>query len=119
MVAFYAIINKITSNLRPKMKRIIDHTLQEWLSSPARKPLILRGARQVGKTTAVRDIGKTFTHFVEINFEEEPQLCTVFDNSLDPQKILLDLELRRLELTGYFSRRTVEIQKISTRTLLK
>lgn len=75
------------------MKRIIDPALENWKKSPTRKPLIIRGARQVGKTTAVRHLGRTFTHFVEINFEAEPQWCTLFEGSLDPKRILLDLEL--------------------------
>ena len=50
-------------------KRIIDFHLDKWKDDPFRKPLILRGARQVGKTYAVRRLGKQFKSFVEINFE--------------------------------------------------
>lgn len=75
------------------MKRIIDFALETWKKSPTRKPLIIRGARQVGKTTAVRHVGKTFANFVEINFEAEPQWRTIFEGSLDPKRLLIDLEL--------------------------
>jgi predicted AAA+ superfamily ATPase len=51
--------------------RKIDCALQQWSSEKYRKPLMLRGARQVGKTTAVRNLGKRFTHFMEINFENK------------------------------------------------
>jgi uncharacterized protein len=51
------------------MKRLIDYHLRKLKESPLRQPLLLRDARQVGKTYAVREIGKTFSSFVEINFE--------------------------------------------------
>lgn len=75
------------------MKRIIDYALGTWKKSPTRKPLIIRGARQVGKTTAVRYLGKTFSNFVEINFEAESQWRAIFEGSLDPKRLLIDLEL--------------------------
>ena len=54
------------------MKRIIDYYLQEWKQETYhRKPLLLRGARQVGKTHAVRVLGKTFKHFIEIIVEDK------------------------------------------------
>ena len=59
------------------MKRIIDHALKQWKSSSSRKPLILRGARQIGKTTAVRYLGTHFTHFVEINFDVQTDRIVV------------------------------------------
>ncbi len=52
------------------MKRLIDWHLLKWKDNPYRKPLLLRGARQVGKTYAVRHFAKTFENMVEINFEE-------------------------------------------------
>ncbi len=73
------------------MKRIIDHFLLEWKSDGLRQPLLLRGARQVGKTYAVRQLGKTFEHFVEINFEATPSARSVFDAGLDPHRIIRDL----------------------------
>ena len=53
-------------------KRLIDKYLQEWVSRDIHKPLLLRGARQVGKSTAVQELAKRFESFVEINFEKQP-----------------------------------------------
>ena len=75
------------------MKRIIDCYLAEWKEAPYRKPLLLRGARQVGKTHAVRYLGEKFDNFVEINFESNEEAKTVFDRNLDPKRIILDLAL--------------------------
>ena len=47
-------------------KRHIDNYLEEWHRSSNHKPLLIRGARQVGKSTAVRELGKQFRYFVEI-----------------------------------------------------
>ena len=52
-------------------KRIIDKKLLEWKASQRRKPLLIRGARQVGKSSAVRHFGKEFKYFVEINLESQ------------------------------------------------
>lgn len=49
-------------------KRNIDKILIEWKREQNRKPLLLRGARQVGKTSAVRELAKTFKHYIEIDF---------------------------------------------------
>jgi len=51
------------------MKRIIDDYLLKWKKSSDRKVLLMRGARQVGKTYSIRELGKTFKYFIEINFE--------------------------------------------------
>ncbi|MBV8802174.1 MAG: ATPase, partial [Gammaproteobacteria bacterium] len=50
------------------MKRLIYQSLIKWVNDVHRRPLILRGARQVGKTFVVRELGKTFNHYVEVNF---------------------------------------------------
>ncbi len=75
------------------MKRIVDAYLNQWKTDISRKPLLLRGTRQVGKTHAVRELGKTFKHFVEINFERNQRALAIFDNdkSLDPKRILQDI----------------------------
>ncbi len=75
------------------MKRLIDNHLIEWKNSSYRKPLIIRGARQIGKTTAVRHLGKTFSHFVEVNFEANKKWGSIFEETLNPKQLLLDLEL--------------------------
>lgn len=75
------------------MKRLISFHLQQWKNDPDRKSLLLRGARQVGKTYSCRELGRLFEHFVEINFEIKPQLVDVFDRDLDPKRIIRDLGL--------------------------
>lgn len=75
------------------MKRIVDQYLVEWKNSIYRKPLLLRGARQVGKTHAVRQLGKKFDNFVEINFESDAGVKNLFDRDLDPERIIRDLSV--------------------------
>ena len=53
------------------LERKIDKDLEEWKSSVNRKPLLLRGARQVGKSSSVRESGKQFDYYFEINFENK------------------------------------------------
>ena len=67
-------------------KRHIDKQLIEWKESPRRKPLLIRGARQVGKSTAVRELGKQFRYFVEINLEKQPDLLQMFPENIDVKK---------------------------------
>lgn len=74
------------------MKRIIDYFLREWKSSGTRKPLLLRGARQVGKTHAARNVGLTFESFVEINLETNKKAQALFEESLDVELIVVQLE---------------------------
>lgn len=75
------------------MKRLIDYYLMEWKKSPYRKSLLLRGARQVGKTYSVRQLGKTYTSFVEINFEITTSAKDVFEYDLEPDRIISALSL--------------------------
>lgn len=75
------------------MKRLIDWHLKSWMISNNRKPLILRGARQVGKTHAVRTLGTSFESFVEINFELLPEAKNIFTQNLVPKRIVWELEL--------------------------
>ncbi len=75
------------------MKRLIDSEFERWKADSRHKPLILRGARQVGKTFSVRALGLGFESYVEINFERLPSARSIFDNDLDPKRILRDLSL--------------------------
>lgn len=77
------------------MKRLIDQELKHWKLSSNRKSLILRGARQVGKTFSVRQLGKTYPDFYEINLEKRIDLHSVFEKNLDPIRILRDLSIDR------------------------
>lgn len=73
------------------MKRIIDYFLLEWKQGPQRKPLLLRGARQVGKTHAVRVLGNTFSQFIEINLEANEAARKIVEKDLDVERIVLQL----------------------------
>ena len=64
-------------------KRNIDAKLLEWKDSVRRKPLLIRGARQVGKSTAVRQLGKEFKYFVEVNLESQPSIQQLFTKDID------------------------------------
>jgi predicted AAA+ superfamily ATPase len=76
--------------------RLIDKTLENWKDSSDRKPLLLRGARQVGKSTAVRQLAKEFSYFLEINFEEQPQIQELFKQNLTAIQLCENLSI----LTG-------------------
>lgn len=57
--------------------RTIDRTLAEWAHSPNRKPLVLRGARQTGKSSSIRELGRSFELFLELNLERYEDLSLV------------------------------------------
>ena len=60
------------------MKRKIDRYLQQWKQMPQHKPLVIRGARQVGKTFSVREFGREYASFVEVNFITNPEYKQAF-----------------------------------------
>ena len=75
-------------------KRKIDIALANWRSSPSRQPIMIRGARQVGKSFAVREFAKSsYEHFFEVNFEQRPSFKKIFEGDLDPVVILSELSL--------------------------
>lgn len=76
------------------MKRLIDNKLKAWKSSASRKPLIVRGARQVGKTWTVEQFGRAeFDTLVKIDFERRPDLRPLFDGDLSADGLIEQLEL--------------------------
>ncbi len=75
------------------MKRLADFHLKEWGNRETRKPLLIRGARQIGKTFAVRKLGKSFKNIVEINLELAKDAHHIFEKNLDPERILNELQL--------------------------
>ena len=76
------------------MKRFIDQKLIAWRTSHRRKPLILRGARQVGKTHSVEEFGKmNFEYFAKVNLERNPDWHRVFEGNLDAKRIIADIEI--------------------------
>lgn len=69
--------------------RFIDRYLSEWASRETHKPLLLRGARQVGKSTAVRHLAESFESYVEINFEKQASYKPLFQiKDIDVKKIV-------------------------------
>ncbi len=76
----------------PYHRRIIDRYLEEWAENDVHKPVLLRGARQVGKSTAVRHLGEKFKSYVEINFEKQPEYKALFKDNLDVRRIVPLLE---------------------------
>jgi len=75
--------------------RTIDSELLAWSKDPDHKVLLLRGARQTGKSSSVRQLGKRFTFFLEVNFEEDKEVCALFEKgSLSPQPICELLALK-------------------------
>ncbi len=64
--------------------RSVDRLLTEWKDDVQHKPLLLRGARQVGKSSAVRHLGESFEFFLEVNFERNADVAALFGGSLNP-----------------------------------
>ena len=67
--------------------RLIDDVLTAWKSEKKHKPLLLRGARQVGKSSSVRQLALQFDHFIEVNFEKQPRVKEFFAGELDVKQI--------------------------------
>ncbi|MCP5054488.1 MAG: ATP-binding protein [bacterium] len=71
------------------MKRDIYNHLLNWKQSPQRKPLVLRGARQVGKTHILKEFGANeYENVIRLNFEDDPTLDAVFAQRFDKQRII-------------------------------
>jgi len=78
------------------MQRDIYQKLLDWKSSTRRKPLLLKGARQVGKTYILQEFGEQeYSHVAYFNFEEEPLIDDFFKYNLNPDKIIRNLSLYR------------------------
>ncbi len=75
------------------LKRNIDSELAAWSKAPSRKVLLLRGARQVGKSSAVKHLAKSFKYFVEVNFEDRRDIRTLFDQVMSPKEICEQLSM--------------------------
>lgn len=74
------------------LKRKIINELLYWKRKTTNKALLIKGARQVGKTTIVRQFAKAnYKHFIEINFEQMPTAKQAFDGNLDARTILINL----------------------------
>lgn len=75
------------------LERHIDEELVLWRNQAEGKPLLIRGARQVGKSTAIRHLAKQFDHFLEINFEEQRNVHSLFEGDLDPHQLCENLSI--------------------------
>lgn len=74
------------------MKRDIYSSLLEWKASEDRKPLLLRGARQVGKTYILQQLAsQSYQNSVYLNFEKHKRAHLLFEDDLDPARIVRDL----------------------------
>lgn len=74
------------------MERKIDNQLLQWKNSNNRKPLLLKGARQVGKTWSLLNFGKNhYKNILYINLESNKELQAVFERNLDPGRIINEL----------------------------
>ena len=72
------------------MERHLLHELKRWKDSPHRKPLILKGARQVGKTWLMREFGKRYYQKVAyVNFDNNPRMQQVFTEDFSIDRLLL------------------------------
>lgn len=79
------------------IQRDIDQVLSQWKDSPRRKPILLRGVRQCGKTQSIRHLGEQFQNYAEINLEKQPSLHAVFSGDINIKKIISILELETLQ----------------------
>lgn len=73
------------------MRRTILSALKDWKSDVNHKVLLVRGARQVGKTYIIRELAKDFKYFLEVNFEKNPDVIHFFDQNLDPVRLCISL----------------------------
>ena len=76
------------------LKRKIDRYLASWKQNPSRKPLIVKGARQIGKTNSIRAFGRAnYESVIEINFVLQKKFCSIFDNGYEVDTIIKNISL--------------------------
>lgn len=82
-----------------RLKRKIDDYLIEWKKNKDRLPLIIKGARQIGKTNAIRNFGENnYKTFIEINFALQPQFKTIFEEGFEIDNIIKNITLKMPEI---------------------
>lgn len=79
------------------LRRKIDDYLIQWKNNPDRLPLIIKGARQIGKTFSIENFARSYKNFIEINFITEPQFKTIFKNGYSPEQITKEITLIKPE----------------------
>ena len=81
------------------LKRKVDSYLKDWKNNPDRKPLIIKGARQIGKTRSVEWFAsQTYKNVIEINFVEQKKYRDIFDDGFEVDAILKNISLLNPEL---------------------
>jgi len=76
------------------IERDISTSLKKWKEQPARKPILLKGARQIGKSWVMEEFGRRyFEHYAKFDFDENPELRQIFQISKAPERILKELSL--------------------------
>ncbi len=77
-----------------ELRRKIDKYLVDWKNSKDKKPLIIKGARQIGKTTSIQKFGKkNYTSFIEINYVSMPQFKQIFQDGYTTDKVIKNISL--------------------------
>ena len=77
-----------------RIERDIINQFKAWKEAPNRKPILLKGARQIGKTWVMETFGKEcFKYCVKFDFDRHPELKSVFQVSKDPQRLIKELTL--------------------------
>lgn len=77
--------------MKQYFKRHVDKYLEEWKNSLNRKPLLVRGARQVGKSSAIRHLGENFKYYIEVNFERQKDIKMLFGDNLNVKNVCSQL----------------------------
>lgn len=77
-----------------EIKRKIDKFLAEWKASEGHLPLIIRGARQIGKTYSIRKFGKSYKSYIEINFVDNPEFKDIFDSGYSTEAVIKKISFR-------------------------
>ena len=81
------------------LKRKVDKFLIDWKNSPDKKPLIIKGARQIGKTESIKNFAKNnYKSVIEINFALQKQYKDIFDNGFEVDTIIKNISLRNPNL---------------------
>ena len=81
------------------LKRKIDKYLVEWKKNPDKMPLIVKGARQIGKTESIKNFAKNnYKSVVEINFVLQKQYKDIFDDGFEVYTIIKNISLRNPNL---------------------
>ena len=76
-----------------KLRRKVDDFLRHWKQNPDKLPLIIKGARQIGKTSSIKHFAESYKHFIEINFITEPQYLKIFSSGYSPENVIKEISL--------------------------